>query len=65
MTLLNFDTQIIKIYFNFFHISVDFKYKKGETKVWLKNHTSLYYLSEPSRLNFNLPSTTRALTLIQ
>ena len=28
MTLLNFDTQIMKIHFNFFHISVDFKFKK-------------------------------------
>ena len=31
MTLLNFDTQIMKIHFNFFHISVDFKFKKGQT----------------------------------
>jgi hypothetical protein len=31
MTLLNFDTQIMKIYFNFFHISVDFRFKKGQT----------------------------------
>ena len=31
MTLLNFDTQIMKIHFNFFHISVDFKLKKGQT----------------------------------
>ena len=28
MTLLNFNTQIVKIYFNFFHISVDIKFKK-------------------------------------
>jgi hypothetical protein len=31
MTLFNFDTQIMKIHFNFFHISVDFKFKKGQT----------------------------------
>ena len=31
MTLLNFDTQIVKIYFNFFHIYVDFKFKKDQT----------------------------------
>ena len=28
MTPLNLNTQIMKIYFNFFHISVDFKFKK-------------------------------------
>jgi ABC-type microcin C transport system duplicated ATPase subunit YejF len=28
---MTFDTQIMKIYFNFFHISVDFKLKKGQT----------------------------------
>ena len=27
ITPLNFDTQIMKIYFNLFHISVDFKFK--------------------------------------
>jgi hypothetical protein len=31
MTLSNFDTQTMKIHFNFFHISVDFKLKKGLT----------------------------------
>jgi hypothetical protein len=31
MTVLNLDSQIMKIYFNFFHISVDFKFKKGQT----------------------------------
>ena len=32
MTLLNFDTQIMKIHFNFFHISVDFKLKKRSNR---------------------------------
>ena len=45
MTLLNFDTQIMKIHFNFFHISVDFK-----QLVWFKNHTSSHYLAEPPQL---------------
>jgi hypothetical protein len=57
MTPLNFDTQIMKIYFNFFHISVDFKFQKGQT-------TSLVQ-KEPPQLQFNLPITPRALTFIQ
>ena len=66
MTLLNFDTQIMKIHFNFFHISVDFKFKKKVKQlVWFKNHTSSHYLAETPQLHFNLPITPRALTFIQ
>jgi hypothetical protein len=65
MTLLNFDTHIMKIYFNFFHIAVYFNFKKGQTKVWLKNYTWLHYVVEPSWLYFNLPITPHARIFIK
>jgi hypothetical protein len=55
----------MKIYFNFFRISVDFKFKKGQTTGLVQKPYFVDYLAEPSRLYFNLPITPRALTFIQ
>jgi hypothetical protein len=64
MTVLNLDSQIMKIYFNFFHISVDFKFKKGQTASLVQKpyFVAFIWQSLPeSQLHFNLPITLRAI----
>jgi hypothetical protein len=68
MTLLNFDTQIMKIYFNFgrVHISVRISsLKKGETASLVQKPYFDALSGRASSTSFNLPITPRALTFIQ
>ena len=65
MTPLNLNTQIMKIYFNFFHISVDFKFKKGQTTSLVQKPYFVALSGRASPTSFQSSHPLRALTFIQ
>ena len=65
MTLLNIDTQIMKIYFNFFHIFVYFRFKKRPHN-WFGSKTILRCIMWQRLLGFiSIFPSHHALTFIQ